>query len=302
MAANSLLPFCPTDTGTNLETDAVYSADANRTTGNKPGVASSRVNNKALKQATLVATAVAQFIADNQATNVDDALSVSSLTAMFTAALGAKTTGRLIARRVFTTTQAYTPTAGTNFVDVIVVAGGGGGGGGAVNPGGQVSAGGGGGGGGWAIKRITSGFAGVTMTVGGGGIGGVVVLNGNNGGSSSFGALLSATGGGGGSVGPSSPPTGAALGFGPAGIGSLGDLNFSGGSGAYAIYANNPTSGKGGLSYGGDGAPPVTGGYVSGIQGPAVGGGGSGGAGQQSTGGSTGGTGANGVIIVLEYA
>jgi hypothetical protein len=54
-AANQILPFCPTNTGTNLESQADYLIDSNRTNGNQPGVASSMLNNKAIRQATYMA-------------------------------------------------------------------------------------------------------------------------------------------------------------------------------------------------------------------------------------------------------
>jgi hypothetical protein len=72
MATNEILQFAGTDTGTNLLTQAEYLADAQRSIGNQPGVARSKLVNKALRQSSLIAAAVAQFIADNQANNVVD--------------------------------------------------------------------------------------------------------------------------------------------------------------------------------------------------------------------------------------
>lgn len=72
MATNEILRFAETDTGTNLLTQAEYSADSQRPIGNQPGVARSKLVNKALRQSSLIAAAVAQFIADNQANNVVD--------------------------------------------------------------------------------------------------------------------------------------------------------------------------------------------------------------------------------------
>ena len=63
MPSNQILPFCTTDTGSNLLTQAQYQADAQRTIGNQPGVARSKLVNKALKQATAIASGVAQFLA-----------------------------------------------------------------------------------------------------------------------------------------------------------------------------------------------------------------------------------------------
>lgn len=217
--------------------------------------------------------------------------------------INATPAGRLIGRRVISTVGAstYTPTPGTRFVDVIVVGGGGSGGGTQATGAGQSATGGGGGGGGWAIKRITSGFSGVTATVGAGGTSAVGVV-GNAGGTSSFGALVSATGGGGGQVGPalSSTPT-FASGFGTPGAGSNGDVNFNGGIGWYGLIMPNPTSGKGGSSYGGEGGMWATG-YQSGGNAQFYGAGGGGGSADASKGVTTSGAGFQGVIIVHEYA
>jgi len=92
---NEILPFCPTDTGTNLLTEAEYTADADRVSGNKPGVASSKLNNKALRQSTFVASQFAQFLVDKLAVNVlDDGVSATLLAqikAAFTAIAPIKT-------------------------------------------------------------------------------------------------------------------------------------------------------------------------------------------------------------------
>lgn len=70
--ANNFLPFCPTDTGTNLVSQAAYAVDADRVSGNKPGIASSALNNKALRQASFVASQVAELIAAVQGVDVLD--------------------------------------------------------------------------------------------------------------------------------------------------------------------------------------------------------------------------------------
>ena len=61
---NDFVPFCPTDTGTNLETQANYLTDPDRTIGNQPGIASSQLVNKALRQGTAIASQVAQYISN----------------------------------------------------------------------------------------------------------------------------------------------------------------------------------------------------------------------------------------------
>lgn len=92
MATNEILQFAETDTGTNLLTQAEYLADAQRPIGNQPGVARSKLVNKALRQASLIAAGLAEYIADNQANNVTDALTPQNiadyLQAAITGALG----------------------------------------------------------------------------------------------------------------------------------------------------------------------------------------------------------------------
>ena len=74
MATNEILQFAETDTGTNLLTQAEYLADSQRPIGNQPGVARSKLVNKALRQASLISAGVAEFLADNQANNITDGL------------------------------------------------------------------------------------------------------------------------------------------------------------------------------------------------------------------------------------
>ena len=92
MATNEILRFAETDTGTNLLTQAEYLADSQRPIGNQPGVARSKLVNKALRQASLIAAGLAEYIADNQANNITDALTPQNiadyLQAAITGALG----------------------------------------------------------------------------------------------------------------------------------------------------------------------------------------------------------------------
>lgn len=214
-------------------------------------------------------------------------------------------TGRWINRQVITATAAYSPTPGTAYLDVTVVGGGGGGGGAQATGAGQTSAGAGGGGAGWARKRIPIASAlGVTMTVAAGGNGGAIGGGvGQAGGTSSFGALVSASGGSGGSAGLAGTNTVVSLvGVGVPGIGSNGDMNFSGTPGWYAAYGTTSTSGAGGGSYFGGGAVWVTGTSSGGVA-LVRGAGGSGGVCAASIGtGAAGGTGLGGCIIIDEYA
>lgn len=85
---NDFLLFCPTDTGTNLESQSTYAADPNRTIGNQPGVASSKLNNKALRQANAIASNLAQYIANVTGTNLTDDDTPTKLLSQTFAAFG----------------------------------------------------------------------------------------------------------------------------------------------------------------------------------------------------------------------
>jgi microcystin-dependent protein len=95
MATNEILTFASTDTGTNLLTQAEYTSDSQRTIGNQPGIARSKLVNKALRQSTLVSAALAQYIANKQGVNVTDGKTVSELEAMLIDAIAAQITGSL---------------------------------------------------------------------------------------------------------------------------------------------------------------------------------------------------------------
>lgn len=79
MATNEILQFAETDTGTNLLTQAEYLADAQRPIGNQPGVARSKLVNKALRQSSLIASGIAEFLADNQSNNITDSLTPQNI-------------------------------------------------------------------------------------------------------------------------------------------------------------------------------------------------------------------------------
>lgn len=87
MPTNDFLPFCPTDTGTNLLDEADYTASAGRTSGNQPGIASAKLNNKALRQATYVTSQMAQFLSNQLNNDVLDDATPAKLLAQFLAVL-----------------------------------------------------------------------------------------------------------------------------------------------------------------------------------------------------------------------
>lgn len=72
MALNDFLPFCPNDTGTNLLSQSDYSIATDRSIGNQPGIASSKLVNRATRQAAWVASQLAQFMATTTGSDVLD--------------------------------------------------------------------------------------------------------------------------------------------------------------------------------------------------------------------------------------
>lgn len=86
MATSNILPFCPTDIATNLLSNPDYLAASDRVSGNKPGVASARLNNKALRQSTAIAAAMSTLAAALQATDITDDTAQATLVAAFRAA------------------------------------------------------------------------------------------------------------------------------------------------------------------------------------------------------------------------
>lgn len=89
MATNEILRFAETNTGTNLLTQAEYAADAQRLIGHQPGIARAKLENKALRQASLMAAGLAEFIADYQANNVTDSLTAQQVADYLLAAIQA---------------------------------------------------------------------------------------------------------------------------------------------------------------------------------------------------------------------
>lgn len=79
MSTNDFLPFCSTDTGSNLESQADYLADPARLIGNQPGVASSKFVNKAARQSAFITSQLAQYISNINAADVLDNGNTSAL-------------------------------------------------------------------------------------------------------------------------------------------------------------------------------------------------------------------------------
>ena len=72
MAENKLKVFAENASSTDILTDENYASDVTRIGGNTVGIARRAPNNKALKQATLVATAVGDYIAEASTNDVTD--------------------------------------------------------------------------------------------------------------------------------------------------------------------------------------------------------------------------------------
>jgi hypothetical protein len=85
MAANNILPFGAT--ASNELTQAAYLAEAQRLTGNQPGKASSKLVNKVLHQTNLIASGLAQFLADRQGSDVVDTLTPAQIATMLATVL-----------------------------------------------------------------------------------------------------------------------------------------------------------------------------------------------------------------------
>jgi hypothetical protein len=202
--------------------------------------------------------------------------------------------GSLLRQTVFTASGTWTKGAGTSKILVQGVGGGGGGGGGAYFSSGA-------GAGGYASKfvNVTS-ISTVSVTIGSGGAGGSGA-DGTSGGTTSFGSHFTCNGGNGGQFISVYPTVKGGLG----GSASGGDVNISGGCGGSGVKGASPnftysTGGIGASSfYGGGGAAAQYGGVAE--NGYAAGSGG-GGTGYNSGGVYTGGTGANGIVIILEFA
>lgn len=217
--------------------------------------------------------------------------------------------GRLLATYIYTVSDTYTKNADARYVKVTVVGGGGGGGGADITGASEVSEAGGGGSGGTAIKVIQNSSLGATetVTVGEGGAGPAGENDGETGGTSSFGAHCSAVGGTGGLTMAAGTTNAIATG-GSGGSASGGDINLRGNQGGNGRRYTSVSSGYGGSNFG---APSFFGGAVvrssNNGDGPAGLAYGSGGGGARSTGTTgapayEGGDGADGVVIVEEYA
>lgn len=299
MPKNEFLPF-GTAANANVLPNADYLALPARSAGFSSGVAKSEQLNTVWRQASVMSSALGQFIADSTGKDVLDNGDVAQLQENLTEAVG----GRLLNVQRFTASGTYTPTPGTKFVIVEAIGGGGAGGGCPATASGQISYGNGGTSGAYGKSRYSSNFSGVTITIGAGGAG-VIGATGRDGGATSFGTLLVCPGGfGGGARGPIAPPVGlggaASSGSPPTGANIVSVAGAPGEAG-FAVSDIIIVPGLGGVSvFGGPGARNVAGSPPAASYNL-----GSGGTGAFMTGSNSaisGGGGGSGIVIVWEYA
>ncbi|MEL5614340.1 glycine-rich domain-containing protein [Serratia marcescens] len=321
MSKNEFLPF-GTAANANVLPNAEYLALPARSSGFSSGVAKSEQLNTVWRQASVIASTIAQFIADSSGNDVLDDGDLLTLQENLKLALNKQASGRLLRTSIYTkvggiqyvsvdggtATQTkatqFTALSGTAFVE-IECQGGGAGGGGVSADGVNPAVAGGGGAGAYGLARFTAGFSTLAITVGDGGAGGAVGNNfGAAGGTSSVGTLMSSPGGVAGKGGePTIAPffNGGTAYSDDATGGNL--LKVNGGNGSYgiAIGGQNAAGGGGGISKFGAGSPPTS--NRPGFSAKNFGSGGSGaGAYSTSSSGFGGGAGAAGVVIIKEYA
>lgn len=191
--------------GANVISQADYLALAALVSGFSSGKASSAQVNKALRQATVMANVLAQFIADSANVDVLD----NGNTAAILSNLKNSMPGRLMGVQVVTSSALITKSAGAKKWRIRALGAGAGSSAAPATAAGQVSISNGGGAGAYAEGIYdVSALSSATVTIGSGGVGGTAISpNGGDGGTTSVGTLISAPGGKAGlSAGPANPP------------------------------------------------------------------------------------------------
>lgn len=128
MALNKILHFAGDVDNANVLTQAEYEVDPQRTLGNQPGVARSKLVNKAMRQASVMAAGVAQFLADNQGYDIDDELTPAQVSNAFALAFINGLASLITTRPQFDDTENIATTefvqrALGNYADSVIVAG-----------------------------------------------------------------------------------------------------------------------------------------------------------------------------------
>ena len=204
MPTNDFKAFA-TGNSANVISQADYLALAALVSGFSSGKASSAQVNKALRQATVMANVLAQFIADSANVDVVD----DGNTAAILSNLKNSMPGRLLGVQVVTSSALITKSAGAKKWRIRALGAGAGSSAAPATAAGQVSISNGGGAGAYAEGIYdVSALSSATVTIGSGGVGGTAISpNGGDGGTTSVGTLISAPGGKAGlPAGPANPP------------------------------------------------------------------------------------------------
>ncbi|MEI9692552.1 hypothetical protein V5074_05310 [Atlantibacter hermannii] len=309
MATNDFKPFA-TGAGANVMSQADYQALEALITGFQSGKASSAQVNKALRQATFISAALAQFVSDKTNSDVLDNGDLSGFVTKLTNGFAkqylsrnnpfadikndnsiitalqnlnmsdsAGYVGRLLAVKTYYISGSYSPDPRAKKLRVTLTAGGASGGKSGVS--GSYAR--GGGAGGTAISWIDAPSSTVSIVIGAGGVGvNTAGAFGNPGGNSQFGAQTTALGG----------TTSDGQGGGTSGEG----ITIFGGNGNAGSAASNNTFG--GASYWGGGGAGFSASTPGALSGRSYG---SGGAGVDVNAAASG-NGAPGICIIEEYA
>lgn len=204
MPTNDFKAFA-TGNSANVISQADYLALAALVSGFSSGKASSAQVNKAIRQATVMANVLAQFIADSANVDVLD----NGNTAAILSNLKNSMPGRLLGVQVVTSSALITKSAGAKRWRIRALGAGAGSSAAPATAAGQVSISNGGGAGAYAEGIYdVSALSSATVTIGSGGVGGTAISpNGGDGGTTSVGTLISAPGGKAGlPAGPANPP------------------------------------------------------------------------------------------------
>lgn len=301
MPTNDFKAFA-TGNSANVISQADYLALAALVSGFSSGKASSAQVNKALRQATVMANVLAQFIADSANVDVLD----NGNTAAILSNLKNSMPGRLLGVQVVTSSALITKSAGAKKWRIRALGAGAGSSAAPATAAGQVSISNGGGAGAYAEGIYdVSALSSATVTIGSGGVGGTAISPyGGDGGTTSVGTLISAPGGKAGlPAGPAIPPFQPVANTnsnGPTGWNIIGTSG-SGSEAAVAVSTSYAAGSRGANSQLG------VGGSIPAINTPANTGGGYGsGASGCSNGVSQslkpGASGRDGIVIIEEYA
>lgn len=305
MPTNDFKAFA-TGNSANVISQADYLALAALVSGFSSGKASSAQINKALRQSTVMASVLAQFISDSAGVDVLDNGNTASILANLKSGMTALTPGRLLSVQVFTSSGTVTKTPGAKKWRIKCLGAGGGSSAAPATGSNEVSVSNGGGSGAYAegiydVSSITT----ASVVIGSGGAGGTAgSIYGADGGASSVGSFISSPGGKAGlPAGPANPPFQPVAnnnGNGPTG------WNIVGSSGAGAepavAVANSYAAGSRGSNsiFGVGGSIPAInnpanpgGGYGSGASGCSNG---------PSQSAKSGAAGRPGIVIIEEYA